>query len=123
MNDTLRMDDYRNALHFDVKKPASFDHFESLIEERCRVDGDFPAHDPGRMFQSAFDGDAGKFFFWRGTEGAARSGEPEFAHGAGRFAIETLENGRVFAVDGKDADIVFAGLAHNDFACHDEDFF
>ena len=29
-----------DAGHFDIEKPAGFDHFESLVEERGVIDGD-----------------------------------------------------------------------------------
>src|SRR5262249_54774632 len=122
MNDALGMNDDGDATYFDVEQPASFDHFESLVEEGCGIVCDFAAHDPGRMFQSTLDCDVREFFLGWGAEGTTGSGEPEFADGVGRLAFETLKNGGTLAVHGQDADTMFAGLAHDNFAGHNEDF-
>jgi hypothetical protein len=122
VNDALRVNDDGDARHFYVEKPPSFDHFEAFIEERRGINRDFAAHDPRRMFQGAFDSDVGEIFFRCGAEGTTGSREPEFTDGSGGFAVETLKYGGMFAVDGKDADTMFAGFAHDDFAGHDENF-
>ena len=53
---------------------------------------------------------------------SAGSGKPKVAHGDWRFAVETLKNGRVFAVDRQNAHAMLARFAHDDFAGHDENF-
>ena len=40
-----------------------------------------------------------------------------------RFAIETLKNRGVLAVDGEHFHAMFARFAHDDFARHDQNFF
>src|SRR5438309_1160417 len=101
MNDALRMDNDGNARHFNVEEPARFDHLEPFVEQRGRIDGDLPAHDPGRMLERAFDGNLRKFFFGPlglVTKRPAAGREPELADGRGRFAVEALEDGGMLAV-------------------------
>ncbi len=119
------MHDHADARHLDVEQPARFDHFQSLVEERRGINGDLAPHDPRRMFEGAFDGDLGKFFFrpqFCVAEWSAARRKPELADGRRRLAVETLEDRRVLAVHGQDAHAVFPRLVHHDFAGHDEDF-
>ena len=77
------------------------------------------------MFERVLDRDFGKFFpgpLLGVTKRPAGGGEPEFADGTGRFAVETLKNRRMLAVHRQHAHAMFARLAHHDFTGHDEDF-
>src|SRR5690349_16645711 len=112
MHDTLRMDHDRYATNLDVKEPARLDHFEPLVEQRRGINGDLSAHDPGGMLQGALDGDARKLGFRRGAKWATRGGKPKLAHRAGRFPIQALENGGMFAIDGEHTNALLPGLAH-----------
>src|SRR5260370_11241267 len=98
MDNALGMDHDRNTLHFNIEKPASFDHLQALVEKRRRINGDLPAHYPGRMFQSALDRDARELLPGCGAERTARGGQPELANGACRFAVQTLKNRGVLAI-------------------------
>ena len=55
MHDALRVHDHIDARHLDVEKPARFDHFQALVEERRGIDGDLRAHVPRRMLQRLRD--------------------------------------------------------------------
>src|SRR6266404_1390770 len=123
MDDALRMDHYRDAADFNVEEPARLDHFQAFVKERGRIDGDLAAHDPGRMFQGPFDGDARELRFWRGPKRTAGSGEPKPPNGTGGFAIEALKNGGVLAIHRQNADALLAGFAHDQRAGHHQDFF
>ena len=74
------------------------------------------------MFEGALDGDSGEFLFRGRAERAAGRRQPKAADGADRFAVQALEDRRVFAVHGQHVDAVLARLAHDDFAGHDQDF-
>ena len=54
VDDALGMNHHVDLLHRNVKEPARLDHLESLVEEGGRVDGDLPAHRPGRVTQGLF---------------------------------------------------------------------
>src|SRR5258706_2728867 len=123
MDDALRMDHYRDAADFNVEEPARLDHFQAFVKERGRIDGDLAAHDPGRMFQRAFDSDGRELRFWSGAKRTTRSGEPKPPDGIGGFAIQALKNGGVLAIHSQNADALFAGFAHDERAGHDQDFF
>src|SRR5438445_8912228 len=123
MDDTLRMDHYRDAADFDVEEPAGFDHFQALVKQRGRIDGDLTDHQPGRMFQGAFDSDAREICFWRGPKRTTRSGEPKPPDRTGVFAIQALKYGRVLAIHRQNADTLLAGFAHDQRAGHHQDFF
>ena len=53
-----------DARHFDVEKPARFDHLETFVEKRGGIDRDFAAHDPRGMFEGARDGDLRRIRIW-----------------------------------------------------------
>ena len=49
VDDALRMDDHLDLIEGQVEKPHGLHHFETLVHERRRVDGDLAAHRPGRV--------------------------------------------------------------------------
>ena len=57
-----------------------------LLKRRGRINGDFPAHDPGRMLERALDGDGGEFLLRR----VARKGPPEAVSQRRRTELEGL---------------------------------
>lgn len=122
MDDALGVDDDIDASHFDIEEPAGLDHFEAFIEERCGVDGDFAAHVPCGVLEGLFEGGGGDLIRGPCAEGAAAGGEDEAADVGWGAAVEALEDGVVFTVDGEDADTAGAGGVHDETAGHDEDF-
>ena len=125
MHHALRVYDHLNSRHFDVEEPARLDHFEPLVEEGGRIDGDFAAHDPGGMLEGLLDGDGLQSRLGplgRIAEGSARGGEPQVAHRRGGLAVQALEDGRMLAVHRQDLNPVGLGLAHDRLAGHHQDF-
>src|SRR5690349_12494410 len=122
MHHTLRMNNYANASHLDVKEPPRLNHFEALIKKSGRIDGDLSAHDPGRMFEGSLDSDAVKVLLRGLAKWATGSCQPKFAHGTGGLAVQTLKYGGVLAVDGQNANAMSPCFIHYDFPCHDQDF-
>ena len=122
VDDALRVDDDIDASHFDIEEPAGLDHFEAFVEERGGVDGDFAAHVPRGVFEGLFEGGGGDLVWGPCAEGPAASGEDETADVGWGSAVEALEDGVVFAVDGEDADPAGACGCHDEAAGHDEDF-
>src|SRR5687767_6479800 len=116
MDDALRMNDHTDARHFDVEKPACFDHLETFVKESGGIDRDLATHDPGRMLEGASQGNLRELRFRRLAEWTARSCEPKFSDRCGWFVIETLENRGVFAIDGEHFHAMFARFVHDDLA-------
>ena len=74
MNYAFRMDDDFNPAWIHIEFPSRFDHFQSLIHHRCRVNGNFWSHLPIRMHQRLLDTHLGQ---------PAERGLPEWSTGGG----------------------------------------
>src|SRR4051812_11544451 len=79
------------------------DQLESLVGERCGVDGDLSAHAPGWMCEGLVRRHAAEVVARAAAERAAGPGEHEARDLVGRRALQALVEGRVLAVDRKDA--------------------
>ena len=62
VNDTLRLYDNLDLIHRYIKQPLCFDHFQSFVDHRGRVDCDLASHLPIRMLQGIFYLDMKKLF-------------------------------------------------------------
>ena len=122
MDYALGMHDDLHTANVDPKEPACLDHLQPFVEQGSRVDRDFPAHHPGRMFERAFDGEVRKLFFWCRAKWAAGSGQPKAPHRAGRLVVQALEDGGVFAIDRQHAHAMFGRFAHYRLARHNQNF-
>jgi len=125
MHNALRMHHHTHAGHFHIKQPAGFNHFQPLVKQGRGIYGDFTAHHPRRMFQGAFDRDPGKTVLGPQllvAERTAGSREPELADGTHRLAIQALKNGGMLAIHRQHAHPMDAGLVHDDFSGHHQDF-
>ena len=120
----MRVHDHIDAIHADAKQPTGFDHFEALVEERGRVDGDLRAHVPSRVAKRLLGSDLGKIGCGKFAKRAAGCGEYE--SGDFRIArvltIEALKNRVVLAVDRKKHHAIFFGRLCDHFAGHHENF-
>lgn len=56
----LRVDQHRDSFGRHPEEPAGFDHFESLVDERRRIDRDLGSHAPLRVSQGLFDSHFGE---------------------------------------------------------------
>lgn len=123
VDDALRVDHDFNLGHGDIEEPFGFDHFEAFVEKCSGIDGDFSSHVPGGMFEGLGYGDGGELISRKGAKRAAASGEEEAADRIAVVAFQALEDGVVFAINGKDSDAFGFGGSGNGFASHHEDFF
>src|SRR5215831_18540596 len=101
MNCGLRVDNYFHFRGRQVKESACLDDFKALVHESSRINCDAAAHLPRWMVERLLDGNRCKFRA-RGVEkrpaGSCKPDALDFLHAA---AAETLVDGVVFAVDGK----------------------
>ena len=74
------------------------------------------------MAERIGSGDIREFIGCHRSERTARTSEQNFLHFVVALADETLENGRMFAIDGQNRHAVFLCELTDEFACHDERF-
>ena len=74
------MHQYLHLRWGDVNQTASFDYFESLVHQGGGVDGNPPAHAPGRMIERLLHRDGRKLRFGSVEERATGCSEPDAAH-------------------------------------------
>ena len=124
VNDALGMDDDVHAVHWNIEKPAGFDHFQPLVEHGGGVDGYFASHVPGGMLQCLFQSDGGKGVFIPSAEWSSGCRQNEARHlvGASVIHLQALVDGIVFAVYGQDVDTGLASGGHDYFSSHYQDF-
>ena len=122
VDNRLRMDEHLDFLSWYAEKPAGLHHLEAFVHERGRVDGDFRTHVPRGVLQGVGSGDGLQLLFCELAERTARAGEQNLFYFVVALAHETLEDGRVLAVDGQDGHVVFARQLADEFAGHDECF-
>ena len=88
----LRVDQHRDSFGRHPEEPAGFDHFESLVDERRRIDRDLGSHAPLRVSQGLFDSHFGEPLARYVAQCTARTGDDQPPRGR-RFAHQTLEDG------------------------------
>ena len=72
------------------------------------------------MLQGIGSGDRLQLLLRELAEGSTRACEQDFFYFVIAFAHQTLEDGRVLAVDGQDGHVVLLGQLADEFASHDE---
>src|SRR5207244_3762214 len=100
MNHRFRVNDDVDALGRQAEEPAGLDDFEGLVHEGGRIDRDLGAHAPGGMAQGFLDRDAGKAGGAAAAEWPAAGGQHYALDLTVLAALQGLENGAVFAIDG-----------------------
>ena len=123
MDDAFGMDHDFYFLGVDAEEPFGFNHFEAFVHEGCGVDGYLCAHCPVGVAEGLTGCDGFELALGVGAEGAAGGCQEEFFHFRLVLADETLEDGRVFAIDGEDGGAFFEGEARDVGSSHDEGFF
>ena len=83
-----------------VEQPVGFDHLESLVHQRCRVDGNLLSHLPGGMPKGLLRRHAFDFLQRRRAEGAAGRGNQQ-PQNLVVLALKALPDGAGFAVYGQ----------------------
>ena len=116
------MHDHLHLLGPKVKEVAGFNHLESFVHERGRIDGNLGPHLPVGMAQGVGRCDGGKAFALPCAEGATRSGEKDFLHAILEVAHEALQDGGVLTVYGQEGNLFFSDGVHDVFARHYECF-
>src|SRR5687767_10866942 len=98
------------------------DDLQALVHQRCRVDGDLPAHLPGWVAQRGVGID---MFESRGgvvAEGATGGSQDETPDLGPRSSVQTLMESDVLAVDREDVDAPAMCGIHHELSRHDEHF-
>ena len=120
VHDRLRMDEHLYAVGRNAEEPACLHHLEAFVHECCRVDGDLCAHVPSGVFQGIGSGDRLQLLLRELAEGSTRACQENLFYFVVAFAHQTLEDGRVLAVDGQDGHVVLLGQLADEFTSHDE---
>ena len=110
------MHQYLYLRGFHAEEPLGLDDLKSLIHHGGAVDGNLGAHVPRRMAQGIGLGDGGQLLVAHQTEGSAAGGEQNLLYLVVVLTDETLENGRVLAVDGQDGIVILLCQAADELA-------
>src|SRR5436309_734257 len=120
MDDTLWMNHHFDPPHFHPKEPVRFDHFESFVEERCRINRNLGTHVPRWMPKRFLWSDRLKRIRRGRAKRAARCREDQASNiGAMPIpSVKALEDGIVLTVHREYPDIPSGRCAHHDLARH-----
>src|SRR5882724_11167503 len=99
MNRRLWMNKDVDLVRTKAKQPASFDNFQTLVHQGCRIDRDPWTHLPGWMLQGVFHSDSFKVFASQRPEWSTRSGQDDSSGFVAFFTAQTLMDCVVFAVN------------------------
>src|ERR1700751_5932535 len=91
MNDGLRVHEHIKLVGSEREQVMGFDQFETLVHQRCRIDGYFRSHRPARMFERLLDRDFADGVGRPGAEWAAGGREhdaPDVLAAAGAERLE-----------------------------------
>ncbi len=102
VHDRLRMHEHVDLVRAHAEQPVRFDHLETLVHQRRGIDGDLPAHPPGRMLERVGGGDARQLRRRAAAKGSTRRGENQPADLRRLAAVQALVHGVVLAVDRQD---------------------
>ena len=121
MDDGLRVEQDRYFVGRGAEQPVGFDDLEPFVDQRGRIYGNLGAHLPLGVPQGLPDGDGFELFVREVAQGAAATRNDKPPHGR-LLARKTLEDGRVFRINGQNRRPVLLGQAHDDFAADDQRF-
>ena len=93
------MDNHLDLRGRQIEKPASFDDFESLVHQSCRINGDPLPHFPVRMIERLLHSDVAEFRLWGVQEWATGSCQPHRCDFSETASTHALVDRVVFAVD------------------------
>src|ERR1035438_7864791 len=100
MDRGLRMNGDADLGRRHVEEAAGLDDFQAFVEHCRGVDGDTPAHNPGRVLEGLLGSDAGELVEWELAEGPPRGRQPDGLDFGVRADAQALMDGVVLAVDG-----------------------
>ena len=115
MHNRLRVNQHLNLVSFYAEEPFGFDHLETLVHHRSRVDGDLCTHIPCRVAQGVSLGHMGNLLHRLQTERTARGRQQDLLDGVLILTDETLEDGRVLTIDRQDGGVVLLGQLQDQF--------
>ena len=116
------MDDDVDGGIGDVEEEVRLDHLEPLVHHRRRVDRDLRSHLPARMGQRLGDRHARQRFEWTAQERTPRPGQNQTSDGTLLLAPQTLPDGAVLTIDGKDLRSMKSHPVTHELPRHDQDF-
>mmetsp|Transcript_21499 Transcript_21499/g.43546 ORF Transcript_21499/g.43546 Transcript_21499/m.43546 type:complete len:251 (-) Transcript_21499:376-1128(-) len=105
VDDRLRMDDNFDVVVLAAEEVVRFNHLQTLVHHRCRVDSNLRAHVPVGMCASLLAHHLGLLAVERDqlvgrevAKGAARGSKDDATQRARRHSLQTLEDGRVLRI-------------------------
>ena len=114
------MHEHLNLTRLHAEEPFSLDHLEALVHHRGRVDGNLSAHVPSRMAQGVGLRHPCQLVGGHQAEGTSAGREQDLVDRVTVLADETLEDGRVLAVDGQDGHVILLCQLQDELAGHDQ---
>ena len=122
VDDGLRMHHHFNLRGGQVEQPFGLNHFQALVHQRGRVNGNLGSHLPIGVFQGLGFGNGAQELAVFAPERPARCGQDDFFDGIVPLTRQTLENGRMLGIHGVDVHALFAGQLGHQFARHHQRF-
>ena len=117
MDDTLRLYHDLNIFWFHTKEPAGLHHFQSLIDQSCRINGNLSSHGPVGMLQCILHLDIFQFFFFLSEERAAGCRQKNLLQLILMLTVQALENGAVLAVHRENFHMTLFCQRHDNVSC------
>ena len=96
-----------------IEEPLCLNEFQSLIHQRCRVNGDLVAHAPVRVIQCICNSDIFQFRTSLSEERPAGCSQNDLVQLFPAISLQALEDGGVFAVHGIDMHTLPGSLFHD----------
>jgi hypothetical protein len=109
-----------DLIGFEVEEPASLEHFESLVEQGRRIDGDALPHRPGGVRQRFRRSHRHEGIERARPERAARRREDDSGHSVLGLSLQQLKEPTVLAVDRQDGHTAHPRLLRQEMPRNDE---
>ena len=101
MNHRLRMHHNADLFRLTGEEPPGLNHLKAFVHHGGRINRHLAAHLPVGVIQGIFECYLLHLLARVSAEGTTRGGEDDAAHRVALLALQTLENGRVLAVNGQ----------------------
>ena len=122
VDDGLGVHDHVDQVVVEPEQVVRLDHLQTLVHERCRVDGDLRSHVPRWVGQRLLDRCLGQLRPGPSSEGPARSRDNHAVEVIPTLASKALSQSGVLGVD-RDQSVGFAlDQVHDQLAPHDQRF-
>ena len=120
MHNRLRVNQHLYIISLNSEKPFCLNHLKALVYHCGGIDGDFRSHIPGRMAKGVGLCHLRQAIYVESAERAATGCQQYLLYFIAAFAYQALENGRMFAVYGKNrctvllCQLTYQGSSHHE---------